>query len=307
MFQMGGIGPMFGQWNHFGAYAPEKVPYAIERYTNEVKRLTRVLNHRLDEAPWLAGDEYSMADIITFPWLRTAADTGARFSERGSLDLAEYPSVKRWYDEIAARPAVQRGLAVLSDQQRDRKIDDAERENTFGGDRGPRSAADKCLDDDVPDGRSADVRPVEPFRRLRPGKGALRDRALHERGEAADPRPEPSPRRGAVARRRRIQHGRHHHLPVDSHRRRAGARFAERGSLDLAEYPCGQALVRRDRGAPGGAARSRGAGPTSSATARSTIPSARTRSARRNSRRGDPSALPVVIPARPGSSPAIGG
>ena len=73
MFQMGGIGPMFGQWNHFGAYAPEKVPYAIERYTNEVKRLTRVLNHRLDETHWLAGDEYSMADIITFPWIRTAS------------------------------------------------------------------------------------------------------------------------------------------------------------------------------------------------------------------------------------------
>ena len=132
MFQMGGIGPMFGQWNHFGAYAPEKVPYAITRYTNEVKRLTRVLNHRLEEAHWLAGDEYSMADIITFPWIRTASQAGVRFAERGSLDLAEYPSVKRWYDEINARPAVQRGLAVLSDQQRDRKIDDTERENTFG-------------------------------------------------------------------------------------------------------------------------------------------------------------------------------
>src|SRR6516162_2347651 len=65
MFQMGGVGPMFGQWNHFGAYAKEKIPYAIERYTNEVKRLTRVLNHRLEEEHWLAGGEYSMADIIT--------------------------------------------------------------------------------------------------------------------------------------------------------------------------------------------------------------------------------------------------
>ncbi len=92
MFQMGGVGPMFGQWNHFGAYAPEKVPYAIERYTNEVKRLTRVLNHRLEEAHWLAGDEYSMADIITFPWIRTAAETGARFAERGSLDS---PNIRR--------------------------------------------------------------------------------------------------------------------------------------------------------------------------------------------------------------------
>ena len=82
MFQMGGVGPMFGQWNHFGAYAKEKIPYAIERYTNEVKRLTRVLNHRLEEEHWLAGGEYSMADIITFPWIRTATETGARFAER---------------------------------------------------------------------------------------------------------------------------------------------------------------------------------------------------------------------------------
>ena len=67
---MGGIGPMFGQYNHFANYAVEKIPYAIERYTNEVKRLHRVLDKRLAEATWLAGDEYSMADIITFPWIR---------------------------------------------------------------------------------------------------------------------------------------------------------------------------------------------------------------------------------------------
>ena len=129
---MGGVGPMFGQWNHFGAYAPEKIPYAIERYKNEVKRLTRVLNHRFEEVHWLAGDEYSMADIITFPWIRTAAQSGVRFAERGSIDVNEYPAVKRWYDEIAARPAVQRGLAVLADHQSDRQISDTERENTFG-------------------------------------------------------------------------------------------------------------------------------------------------------------------------------
>jgi GSH-dependent disulfide-bond oxidoreductase len=132
MFQMGGVGPMFGQWNHFGAYAEEKIPYAIERYANEVKRLTRVMNHRLEEVHWLAGDEYSMADIITFPWIRTAAQRGARFAERGSIDLNDYPGVKRWHDEMAARPAVQRGLAVLADQQRDRQITDTERENMFG-------------------------------------------------------------------------------------------------------------------------------------------------------------------------------
>lgn len=132
MFQMGGVGPMFGQWNHFGAYAPQKVPYAIERYSNEAKRLTRVLNHRLEEAHWLAGDEYSMADIITFPWLRTASAESPRFAERGYIRLAEYPAVKRWYDEIAARPAVQRGLAVLAENREQKPITEAERENMFG-------------------------------------------------------------------------------------------------------------------------------------------------------------------------------
>src|SRR5882672_1291357 len=104
MFQMGGVGPMFGQWNHFGAYAKEKLPYAIERYTNEVARLSRVLNHRLEEWHWLAGDEYSMADIITFPWIRNAAQSSPRFAERGTINLAEYPAMKRWFDKMAARP-----------------------------------------------------------------------------------------------------------------------------------------------------------------------------------------------------------
>src|ERR1700730_453730 len=72
MFQMGGVGPMFGQWNHFASYAVEKIPYAIDRYTNEVRRLHRVLEHRLEEAHWLAGDEYSMGGLITFPWSRGA-------------------------------------------------------------------------------------------------------------------------------------------------------------------------------------------------------------------------------------------
>jgi GSH-dependent disulfide-bond oxidoreductase len=132
MFQMGGVGPMFGQWNHFGAYAPEKIPYAIERYTNESKRLTRVLNQRLGETRWLAGDEYSMADIITFPWLRTGSQASPRFDERGYIDLAEFPHVKRWYDEIAARPAVQRGLDVLTQVREQRAITEAEREVYFG-------------------------------------------------------------------------------------------------------------------------------------------------------------------------------
>jgi GST-like protein len=124
MFQMGGVGPMFGQWNHFASYAKEKLPYAIERYTNEVKRLHRVLNHRLEETPYLAGDEYSMADIITFPWIRNP--------DRRGIDLDDYPGVKRWHDEIAARPAVQRGVAVLSEGRDQRAITDAEREVYFG-------------------------------------------------------------------------------------------------------------------------------------------------------------------------------
>jgi GSH-dependent disulfide-bond oxidoreductase len=124
MFQMGGVGPMFGQYNHFAAYAADKIPYAIERYTSEVKRLHRVLEHRLAEAPYLAGDEYSMADIITFPWIRTP--------DRRGIDLAEYPSVKRWHDALAARPAVQRGVAVLADRARRGPITDQERENYFG-------------------------------------------------------------------------------------------------------------------------------------------------------------------------------
>ncbi len=124
MFQMAGVGPMFGQYNHFAAYAPEKLPYAIERYSNEVKRLHRVLDKRLSEAVYLAGDEYSIADIATFPWIRNA--------DRRGIDLAEYPSVKRWHDEIAARPAVMRGVEVLSEKQRKGTMTDAEREVMFG-------------------------------------------------------------------------------------------------------------------------------------------------------------------------------
>src|SRR5258706_9131976 len=103
MFQMGGVGPMFGQTHHFLRAAPEKVPYAIERYTKETRRLYAVLEGRLAEASYLAGD-YSIADIATYPWV-------ARH-EWHKVDLNEFPAVKRWCDAIGARPAVAKGMAV---------------------------------------------------------------------------------------------------------------------------------------------------------------------------------------------------
>ena len=124
MFQMGGVGPMFGQYNHFANYAAEKLPYAIERYTNEVARLHRVLDKRLSESEYLAGPDYSIADIATFPWIRNP--------DRRGVDLGQYPNVKRWHDAISARPAVQRGVAVLAENQRQGPMTDAERENMFG-------------------------------------------------------------------------------------------------------------------------------------------------------------------------------
>ncbi|MBV9656166.1 MAG: glutathione S-transferase N-terminal domain-containing protein [Acetobacteraceae bacterium] len=124
MFQMGGVGPMFGQYNHFAVYAPEKIEYAITRYSNEVRRLHGVLEKRLAEADYLAGPEYSIADIATFPWIRNP--------DRRGVDLADYPSVKRWHDRVAERPGVQRGLLILADKQRSGPMTDAQKENLFG-------------------------------------------------------------------------------------------------------------------------------------------------------------------------------
>jgi GST-like protein len=102
MFQMGGVGPMFGQAHHF-IRNKEVVPYGIKRYSDETRRLYGVLQTRLAQAEYLA-DEYSIADIATFPWV-------ARF-EWHKVDLADFPAVKRWFDLIAARPAVAKGMAV---------------------------------------------------------------------------------------------------------------------------------------------------------------------------------------------------
>ena len=124
MFQMGGLGPMLGQAGHFRVYAPEKFPYAIERYTNEAKRLYGVLDRRLGEATYLAGADYTIADVATFPWLR--------YWDVQGVVLSDYPNVQRWFDTIAARPAVQRGLEVLAEHARKGPITDAQREVLFG-------------------------------------------------------------------------------------------------------------------------------------------------------------------------------
>ena len=103
MFQMGGVGPMFGQTHHFLRAAKEQVPYAIERYSKETRRLYGVLNSRLMDHAYLA-DDYSIADIATYPWI-------ARH-EWHKVDLKDFPHVKRWFDAISARPAVQKGMNV---------------------------------------------------------------------------------------------------------------------------------------------------------------------------------------------------
>jgi GSH-dependent disulfide-bond oxidoreductase len=103
MFQMGGVGPMFGQAHHFLRAAPEPVPYGIERYTKETRRLYGVLDGRLGEEAYLAG-EYSIADIATYPWV-------ARHDWH-KVELKDFPNVARWYEAIGARPAVARGMRV---------------------------------------------------------------------------------------------------------------------------------------------------------------------------------------------------
>ena len=108
MWQMGGLGPMMGQANHFRRYAKDRIDYAVERYTNEANRLTHVLDRRLQDSEYVACDEYSIADVAIFPWLRGAEARG--------VDLEAYPNAKRWFDVIASRPAVQRGLQVLASE-----------------------------------------------------------------------------------------------------------------------------------------------------------------------------------------------
>jgi GST-like protein len=124
MFQMGGVGPMLGQAHHFRIYAPEKIEYAVNRYTNEAKRLYGVMNKRLAKSKYMAGNEYTIADIAIFPWLRSWKNQG--------IDWVDYPHLKGWFDEIAARPAVRRGVEVLASRRKP-LVDDKARETLFGG------------------------------------------------------------------------------------------------------------------------------------------------------------------------------
>ncbi len=123
MFQMGGVGPMLGQAHHFRIYAPVKINYAIERYSNEARRLYTVIDTRLAHSPYLGCHEYSIADIAVWPWLRSWKNQG--------VNMADYPHLKGWFDEIDKRAAVRRGVAVLADLRKP-AMDERAKEVLFG-------------------------------------------------------------------------------------------------------------------------------------------------------------------------------
>ena len=122
-WQMGGLGPMLGQNHHFRGYAPETIDYAIKRYTDEAKRLYRVLDNRLADREFVAGD-YSIADMACYPWTVS--------HERQGIDLADYPNVKRWYDTIAARPATARAYARAEEINTESTMSEEAKKVLFG-------------------------------------------------------------------------------------------------------------------------------------------------------------------------------
>lgn len=123
-FQNSTVGPMLGQAHHFMVYASEQLPYAIERYDREARRIYDILERRLGEVEYLAGD-YSIADISTFPWIRTR-----KLHRR---DLADYPNITRWYEAIKQRPGVRRGIDTMTDQKKwEAKPGSEEWKNMFG-------------------------------------------------------------------------------------------------------------------------------------------------------------------------------
>ena len=107
---MGGVGPMLGQAHHFRNFAPEKIDYGINRFTSEAKRLYAVMDRQIAKHPYIAGDEYSIADIAIFPWLRSWENQG--------IDWKDYPHLKAWFNRVSVRPAVARGVQTLAHQRR---------------------------------------------------------------------------------------------------------------------------------------------------------------------------------------------
>ena len=125
-WQMAGLGPMTGQYGHFNVYAPEKIPYAIERYTNEANRLLQVLDTRLKGRDFLAGDAYSIADMAAYPWIGVY--------DKAPIDMTPYPEVQRWHAAIHARPATQRAYARTKEVNPDagQAMSDEEKKLLFG-------------------------------------------------------------------------------------------------------------------------------------------------------------------------------
>ena len=122
VFQVAGIGPMLGQAQHFRGYAPEKIEYAIDRYTKEASRLYGVMDRHLKDRSWFAAD-YSIADMAIYPWTVS--------HERQGQDLRDFPGFKRWFERVGARPAVQKGMALLK-EQRTSTMSDKAKEVLFG-------------------------------------------------------------------------------------------------------------------------------------------------------------------------------
>ena len=126
MWQMAGLGPMTGQYGHFNVYAPEKIPYAIERYTNEANRLLQVLDTHLKGRDFIAGDAYSIADMATYPWIGVY--------DKAPIDMTPYPEVQRWHAAIKARPATARAYAKSKEVNPDagKAMSDEEKKLLFG-------------------------------------------------------------------------------------------------------------------------------------------------------------------------------
>lgn len=125
-FQCANVGPMFGQCGHFRGYAPERIEYGINRYCGETVKLYGVMDRVLGTRAYLAGEDYSLADMATYPWC------APKIRELHAIDIDQFPNVKRWVDAIEARPAVQRGMAVLGDVMKIGNPDEKARAALFG-------------------------------------------------------------------------------------------------------------------------------------------------------------------------------